>query len=286
MIIRHLTFIFFSALIVVLFCGCAGADKRPAEETGRNAGRFSGVYEISEFLEEAQYDEYMNDAGALFDRLRVFRQKLENSSEFDFYAAANNFIEVINREIPETGVVNHGTEYAAESEYEIGGNPVTAADAIQVSENFFALFPLNVSEGRSFDAADFDCRNAETVPVILGNAYRDSFCLGDTFEGYYICERRTFTVIGFTDAASELYLRSRSCMAPYADLIIMPFETVEEDSYAARAILLQQICGFLVPHNGIGSAAETVQAYLTESGLEDWGEAIAVFEKSLQEKLA
>ena len=271
--------ILFLNLMIVLLCGFESI----AEEIDQSAN--ANVYEVSEFLDEAQYNEYMNDAGLLFDKLLAFRRRLADSSDFAFCSFANNFIEVIDREIPKMCVVNHSTEYEGDSQYEIDGERITAAEAIQVSDRFFTLFPLKICVGRSFEPSDFDCQNAETIPVILGDAYRESFHLGDTFEGYYICERSSFTVVGFTDAESVFYLRGNNCMAPYGRFIIMPFENIEEDSYSARAILLQQICGFVATHGSGESASETIRAYLTESGLENWYGAITVYEKSLQEKM-
>lgn len=279
---KHLTIILFLSLISILLGGCEEKDECKTEKLITN--ETVDIYEVSEFLDNTQYDEYMTDAGTLFGRLKAFQCRLAESSEFEFHAFANNFIEVINHEIPEVCVVNHDTEYEAESRYKIDGESITVAEAIQISDHFFELFPLKICEGRSFEPSDFYWQNADTIPVILGNAYRDSFHLGDTFEGYYICERKSFTVIGFTDTESVFYLRGSSCMVPYGCFIIMPFETIEEDSFSARAILLQQISGFMVTHNGRESAVEKMLEYLKESGLENWSEMISVFEKKVATK--
>lgn len=281
---KHLTIILFLCMVSILLCGCAGTEKYQAEKQITNTNKTDNVYKVSEFLDDAQYDEYMNDAGILFGKLKAFQCQLADSSEFAFHAFANNLIEVIDHEIPDECVVNHDTEYEAESGYEMDGERITAAEAIQVSDRFFDLFPLKICEGRSFEPSDFHEWNADAIPVILGSAYRDSFHTGDTFEGYYICERRSFTVIGFTDTASDFYLHGSSRMVPYSRFIIMPFEKIGEDSFSARAILLQQINGFLVTHKGRESAVETIRKYLTESGLANWREAIIVLEKSLPVK--
>lgn len=277
---KYLTIILLLSLVTALLCGCERPGESKTEEL--NTNEKNAVYQVSEFLDEPQFDEYMNDEGALFDRLKTFQRRLADSPEFEFHAFANNPVEIISHEIPDICMVNHGTEYEDESRYEIDGEIITAAEAIQVSDHFFELFPLKIVEGRSFEPSDFNSRNAGPIPVILGNAYRDSFQPGDTFEGYYILERKTFTVIGFTDTESDFYLRRSNCMAPYGSFIIMPFESTEEDSFSARAILLQQICGFVVTHHGREPAVDTIREYLTESGLENWRDAIVVFEKSLQ----
>lgn len=285
MVKKLLLYILTMSVMAGLLCGCEGWNANKAEKHITDANQYDNVYEITELLDEGQYGEYMNDAGSRFHRLLDFRRRLAESSEFAFYAFASNFVEIVSDEIPETCLVNHGTEFEDGSGYVIDGENITAAEAIQISENFFSLFPLKITEGRCFEASDFDYRNTESIPVILGKAYQDTFQLGDVFEGYYICERRSFKVIGFTDAGSEFYSRSNSRMVSYENDIIMPFQNITEDAFSARAILLQQICGFIVPRNDRDTVLQTIREYLTDTGLADWGEAIIVNEKSLQEKM-
>ena len=66
----------------------------------------------------------------------------------------------------------------------------------------------------------------------------------------------------------------------------LTFETVTEDSLSARAVLLQEICGFLVPQNDRSAALDAIRGYLKASGLADWTEAIRVNEKSIQSKMS
>jgi len=273
----------FSIMAMTSLTGCGRSRIDNAVDTNRSV--YNNIYEFSEFLTEEQYDEYMNDDGSLFNSLLEFKHRLAESSEFEFYAYCNNFVEVINSEIPEICIVNYGTEFEEESKYVINGENITAAEAIQVSENFFTLFPVEITEGRCFQSTDFDRHYSDPIPVILGKAYHESLHLGDTFEAYYISDRRTFTVIGFIDAESAFYQRSERCMESYERYIVMPFESIEEDSVSARANLLQQICGFIELYGDRSFALQTIQGYLKDTGLEDWNEAIVVNSKSIHEKL-
>lgn len=286
----HTVLILLSILTTCLFCGCEASGTNKADDTTVDANRndYVNVYEVSEYLTEDQYDEYMNDDGTLFHRLLEYRHLLTDCSEFEFFAYCNNFIEVINNEIPEICYVNFGTEFQAQSEYVINGENITAAEAIQVSENYFSLFPIDITAGRGFQSTDFDYHDSESIPVILGEAYRELFNLGDTFEAFYIGDRRTFTVIGFADTESIFYLRSGKRMESYECYIVMPFENIGEDSAsetAARAVLLQEICGYIELNGDRSSALQTIRRYLKDVGLEDWSEAIAVNDKSLFDKL-
>lgn len=282
---KILIFILLLTMASGLLCGCESQNAGTKEISIDSDSKYGSIYEISECLDDEQYDEYMNDDCALFCRLLDFRHRLTDSAEFMFCAFAENFIEIIDKEVPETCIVNHNTEYEADSKYVIDGDSITATEAIQISEDFFTLFPAEIAAGRSFESSDFS-DDADFIPVILGSDYRDFFDLGDTFEGYYICERRMFTVIGFTAPGEEFYLRSNNRMVAYDNYIIMPFENIAEDSFSARAILLQQICGFIVPQNSLNSALQTIREYLTDAGLEGWTDAIVLSEKSLQDKIS
>lgn len=179
------------AILSGLLCGCEGLKKTKKENID-NENDFDNIYAISEFLDDKQFDDYMNDDGTMFSRLLDYKKQIDNSTEFKFYGFANNFIEVIDKDIPAKCIVNYDTEFEADSIYEINGKRVTATEAIQVSKNFFDLFPVNITKGRSFKSTDFDYQSMQTIPVILGNAYQEYFSLGDTFDAYYIGEKKHF----------------------------------------------------------------------------------------------
>lgn len=52
--------------------------------------------------------------------------------------------------------------------------------------------------GRAFESAEFAWEKGESVPVILGRAYRDYFSIGDELPmEYYLCEGEKAVVVGF-----------------------------------------------------------------------------------------
>ena len=240
------------------------------------------TYPVTEFLNDELFDRYRHDDGTLFNRLKTYYGKLAGSEELPFVSYANNLVELLYTDIPEQGVVNYGSDYAADSFYEIEGEPVVAAEAIQIFEPFLDLFSLEIEEGRSFTEADHHYIQDRRVPVILGSAYKDTFHVGDVFEGYYIFERVSFEVIGFAKSGSTFFNKAENGPSLYDRYIIMPFEQVEEDSSFNRIVLLQEICGFIVTENGRDAAVSQIQQYLAESGLEDWQDRIAVMARPIR----
>ena len=179
-------------------------------------------------------------------------------------------------------MVNYGTEFAGESAYEIEGEPAAAAEAVQVSENFFDLFPVQITEGRGFTDEDYDFLGKGPIPVIMGAAYKESFCVGDRFEGYYILDRFTFEVIGFAESGGAFYSSGDGRPVSFDRYIIMPFASISEDSEISRIILLQQICGLITDEDGREDALKQVNEYLEDSGLRDWIGQLYIMDASLR----
>ena len=231
---------------------------------------YSFTWRMAEILDDSLYDEYRQDNGQRFQALLVFSEKMRSSKELTFIPYTTNPLELLNRTIPDQCMVNYGTEFAGESAYEIEGEPAVAAEAVQVTENFFNLFPVQITEGRKFTDEDYDFLGKGTIPVIMGAAYKGSFSLGDRFEGYYICDRFTFEIIGFAESGSAFYSSGDGRPVSYDRYIIMPFASISEDSEISRIILLQQFCGLITDENGKDDALKQVNEYLADSGLGDW----------------
>lgn len=252
---KQITVLLCFVMIGALLCGCT--EHKPDH-----------IYRLAEYLDDDAYNNYMEGDPSAFEKWKDFRDRLADSSEFRFYAYAENMVELLYADVPEECVMNYGTEFEAESRYEIEGENAVCVNAIQVSERWLSLFPVKLCEGRGFGDRDYRYQNAEYIPVILGSAYQAVFALGDTFEGYYILERRTFRVVGFADD-SEFYSTASNRMVPCDRYILMPFMEVETDSFAARAILLQQVSGLIETHGSREDAMDIVRRYLEESGLKD-----------------
>ena len=243
---------------------------------------YSFTWRMAEILDDSLYDEYRQDIGQRFQTLLAFSEKMRSSKELTFIPYTTNPLELLNLTIPDPCMVNYGTKFAGESAYEIEGEPAVAAEAVQVTENFFNLFPVQITEGRRFTDEDYDFLGKGTIPVIMGAAYRGSFSLGDRFEGYYICDRFTFEIIGFAESGSAFYSSGDRRPVSYDRYVIMPFASISEDSEIGRIILLQQFCGLITDENGREDALKQVNEYLADSGLEDWIGQFYIMEASLR----
>ena len=123
------------------------------------------------------------------------------------------------------------------------------SDAIEtnpcrIDENAFAHYGLKVSEGRPFAHEDFTLGADEAVPLLLGDAYRPYFAVGDRFEVDFIYIKLPVEVIGFltphSDLVSDQFLPVNGhpvsldydMVYPLFDRIERPLDTWEEREFA------------------------------------------------------
>ena len=244
--------------------------------------RYKYTYPITEVLDDEAFDRYLDDDGTLFQKVQAYYKSLSGSEAFTFVPFAANPLELVNIQIPEHCVCNYGTEWEEDSYYEIEGEPAVAAEAVQVSASALDLFPIEIEEGRGFEASDCGYLQDRTIPVILGAACRDTFNVGDTFEGYYILEKFTFEVIGIAGSGSAFYRKASSSPAAYDSFIIMPLAGITEDTPLSRRILLQEVCGFITAESGREETLAQIQKYLADAGLPDWQDAIVINAEALR----
>ena len=267
---RHKNPIIFLVSIMLLFGNASCESAFDNKVTLDDLPAYSFTWRMAERLDDSLYDEYRQDNGLRFQALLAFSDKLRSSGKLTFIPYTANPLELLNLTIPDQCMVNYGTEFAGESAYEIEGEPAVATEAVQVTESFFDLFPVQITEGRRFTDEDYEFLGKGTIPVIMGAAYKGSFSLGDRFEGYYICDRFTFEIIGFAESGSAFYSSGDGRPVSYDRYIIMPFASISEDSEISRIILLQQFCGLITDENGKDDALKQVNEYLADSGLGDW----------------
>ena len=276
--------IFMFLFVCILLCSCT-APKENTDASLEDHPMYSYTYRTSEYLDDNTYDEYLSDDGTLFRCLMDYQKSLQSSSQLAFIPYSNNLVELVSTDIPDQCMVNYGTQFEEDSRYEYQGEPITAAEAIQITDDYFELFPLSIDQGRSFEEGDCNYLETKRIPVILGSAYRDTFRIGDAFEGYYILSRFTFEVIGIAESGSSFYKNSESRPVPYDTYIIMPAAKITEDSKISRMILLQQTCGYTIAENGRDHAVSMIEEYLRDAGLGSWVSMISTTEKSLQDVL-
>ena len=150
--------------------------------------------------------------------------KLKNNDTFRYYEFYKQFLYILNYSGP--SVFKYGYEEGMEAEdVEFGnnGNNILASPikSVQVSNNCFARFNLELHSGRHFNSNDFDYDDKKQIPVIMGYEYKDHFNIGQELECIYIAKKFQLVIIGFLEKDS--YIKAGNSNPLYLDMyIVMP----------------------------------------------------------------
>lgn len=141
-----------------------------------------------------------------------------------------NYYEIDNQSVEYIGECNFGEEFI------LGGNSalnqtisqidtvITPLRSIQIGYETAKNMNLskNIETGQFFTKEDYlyDCTE-KIIPVLLGNNYKEQLELGNTFEFYYLGEKKfTGKVIGFFSKGTSIDIDQESISLDYQ--IIMP----------------------------------------------------------------
>lgn len=235
-------------------------------------------YNTRENLSDDQFYLYLDDANEVYySDLLKFRQKLLNEESWQYTPFVEQFIEVVDMEIPEPFLYGYESGWTEGSVQYIEEYGKTAyfTKAVQVSNSFFDLFSISVSEGREFTEDDYIIKEGESVPVLLGTAYESVFSIGDTFQGYYFFMPITFQVVGFLEDHSFFYSETGKEFLSCERYVMIPAFITGTDSYSERIMLLEQMGGILASDKGYPELKQRYDNIKKECGLQRWQMGIA-----------
>ncbi|MGP4073304.1 hypothetical protein ACTWQB_12205 [Piscibacillus sp. B03] len=86
-------------------------------------------------------------------------------------------------------------EGAGTQEVDFGGVKFNLIKGAQLDEKTFSLNNIELSQGRMFNKKEYYW--SETIPVILGNDYKEIYSIGDNFKLHYLFQNYDAEVIGF-----------------------------------------------------------------------------------------
>ncbi len=229
------------------------------------------LYYTSEFLSEVTYYSYREDKNRIsYDRLHSFLNSLYNSDEFTFTSFSRQVLQITSVKVPEQFLYGYEEGYGNESVITMDDETSYAAKSIQVSSSYFEEFEIKIQNGEGFSEEDYIFREDKPIPVLLGNAYVNTLKIGDEFEGYYLCNKCKFKVVGFVAENSFFYDRSSNNMISCERYMIIPSVISGNNDDFAKISLLDHVNGFINSSIGYEATLELFNQYLDESGIGDW----------------
>lgn len=244
--------------------------KENAEQFNKTYGNKT-YYFMGDAIGDTDYLKYIDDDNVEdYKSLYSFLQRLYKEESFDVISLNSQQIEYINTKIPDIFLYGYEEGYADEQGCEIDGRVYYAAKSIQVSDKFFSEFDINVSEGRGFSEEDYTS-SGDTVPVLLGSAYKDVFSLGDKFTAAYLLNESTFEVIGFVDENSFFYNGTDTTLTSCERYVILPtiYPETENPTEIDKITLLANSTGILISSEGNTEVAERFENIMNECGLSE-----------------
>ena len=110
--------------------------------------------------------------------------------------------------------------------------------SLRVNNNFFTKYKILVEEGNFF--GDFKYNLGDIVPIILGNAYKEFYEIGDTFNGdYFLFPKETlYEVVGFTSKNAKYYNLNLSTYISLDHYILVPDVDIDENNAYRKEVII------------------------------------------------
>ncbi len=256
--ILQLCFAFTLSLVLSLLLTTVKSHSHQAQKLTQET-----LYSLTDWLTgEKEAALYADPSGVM--RLKKFNEKLHEIAE------PITYLEVIGQpvyvdlstvdNIPESCVEGYLYDHLwPDATLEVDGRQVSyrPVRAYHLSEDAMTYFQIEVSKGRSFKTADFTIDETQTVPVLLGEAYGETFKIGDRFKVEIINQYYDIEVIGFLESSAHLYKGA----GPYAEDLstALIFPSFDLEGNFKRGVLYTK---YLQKNNGLFAStleAATVQ---------------------------
>lgn len=218
----------------------------------------------SENLPDIDFYSYMEDDSEEFQKLQAFQERLRTEESFDYIIQSDQFLEVTKPQMQDIFLYGYEQGVAEDSVYEYSGQTLYATKTLQVSEKFFEKYSIQAAEGTLFLEEDYQYVKDQTVPVVLGAAYKNFFKLGDTIEASYLFRNFKFKVIGFLEDTAFYYDHNSKELISCERYIIMPaFKNLPENNFGKRA-LLQFCSAYIESKESYDEVFEKIQSLIKE----------------------
>ncbi|MGQ3480221.1 hypothetical protein [Paenibacillus sp. TY11] len=83
--------------------------------------------------------------------------------------------------------------------------PYYATKAVQMNEQAFKNYSIEVDKGKPFSTDDFVNKNNKEIPILLGSEYEEKYHIGDRITANYLMKDFTLVVKGFIQSNTLVY---------------------------------------------------------------------------------
>lgn len=146
-------------------------------------------------------------------QMKLFNELLKEETRFTYLELYNNAVYIKDYDGPLENLNRYETgNYEQHHKVEIhgsGNGQYSAVKGMWIGDNVAEHFALTLSEGIFQCEQDFLWNKAHTVKVVLGNGYRSTFQLGDTFYLDFFIGNKQAEVIGFLEEGETILYKNK-----------------------------------------------------------------------------
>ncbi|MGS0764881.1 hypothetical protein [Syntrophomonas curvata] len=146
------------------------------------------------------------------ERLMRFHERLENNPYFRYLDLNSQSIYIQNYSGPKKFIKGYEDGRAdLNKPVDISGNLYSSVKGMQFSELVFTTFEPSLQSGRYFLSSEYNYREDQPIPLILGSEYQEIYSLGDQLNIYFLGLHSRARVVGFFNKDSYVFLNGDIC---------------------------------------------------------------------------
>lgn len=127
-----------------------------------------------------------------------------SSTKYPYVEYSEQNLEYIGNYSMDEKFINGGKEFVNQK---VNGYTISPLKAIGIGMKTFDYMGIGkkVKEGNGFSKSDFEYKNGKTMPLLLGNKYKDYLAIGDKISFFYLGQDKIDgEVIGFFDLNEKI----------------------------------------------------------------------------------
>lgn len=204
-------------------------------------------YRMHETLDDMTFSMYMDEDSSMYESLYEILKQVRQTDDMEYMFLFSQPVSIYDMEVDEKMLDGYEDRMGQDAVYESDGRRESLVKSLQVSENVFQEFGMELVQGEIWEEDAVSYAKGE-IPVILGNEYKGKVAVGDELSGVYLFEELRFKVVGILSEnaavsdGEELINCSRYLLMPSVQETSGENSPTEED----KARLLQQLTGVIV----------------------------------------
>ena len=204
-------------------------------------------YRMHETLDDMMFSVYMGEEPSMYENFYEILKQIRQLENMEYMFLFSQPVSIYDMDLDEKMLDGYEDGMGQDAVYESDGRQELLVKSLQVSENVFQEFGMQLEQGEIWDENAVSYAKGK-IPVVLGNEYKGKLTVGEEFSGVYLFEELRFQVVGIL--SEDATVSDGEELINCGRYLLMPsvLETGGENSPTEedKARLLQQLTGVVV----------------------------------------